>query len=443
MGLTDLTNKKIALLGLGLENYSLARWLLKHRINCRLTVLDARSKRDLKKLPAEKINYVLGKNYDRGLTDYDIIVRAPGYPQKSEALVKAKSAGVKITSAINLFFELCPTKNIIGVTGTKGKGTTASLIQHLLKKAGQKVFLGGNIGIAPFDFIDKLDKKSYAVLELSSFHLEDIEHSPHLAVVTNFYAEHLAPADPVNPNYHPSLKNYWSAKLKIAFFQNSGDFLIANQKLKARLKNSGLKSNIRYFGKADLKSKLLGEHNKENVAAAVLAARLLKIKPAIIKRAVGDFKGLEHRLEPVKTVGGVKFYNDSFATTPESSMLALKSFKEPIILLCGGADKKSDFKKFAAAIKKRVKFVVLLNGRATPRIKKELLKIKFPQNKMKLVFNVNQAVHQAQNHAAAGEIILLSTGCASFGLFKNYKERGRLFKQAVKNLKNEKKKLFK
>jgi len=430
MGLTDLTNKKIALLGLGLENYSLARWLLKHRINCRLTVLDARSKRDLKKLPAEKINYVLGKNYDRGLTDYDIIVRALGYPQKSEALVKAKSAGVKITSAINLFFELCPTKNIIGVTGTKGKGTTASLIQHLLKKAGQKVFLGGNIGIAPFDFIDKLDKKSYAVLELSSFHLEDIEHSPHLAVVTNFYAEHLAPADPVNPNYHPSLKNYWSAKLKIAFFQNSGDFLIANQKLKARLKNSGLKSNIRYFGKADLKSKLLGEHNKENVAAVVLAARLLKIKPAIIKRAVGDFKGLEHRLELVAVKDNRRYYNDSFATTPEASITALNSF-EPghILLLAGGASKASDFSSFAGEVKKCVHEIVLLPGKGSREIKIALNAAKFKH--VHTAPDMKQAVAAAERFSQPGDVILLAPACASFGIFKNYKDRGEQFKRAV------------
>jgi UDP-N-acetylmuramoylalanine--D-glutamate ligase len=431
----DLKNKNIALLGLGMENHALARYLLKHKIDCRLTVLDARCRSALLKLPNKKIKWILGKNYDQRLSGYDLIVRAPGYPKNAKNLLKAKKAGVKITSAVNLFFDFCPTEKIIGVTGTKGKGTTASLIYGLLKKSGQQVFLGGNIGIAPFNFIDRLNKNSWVVLELSSFHLEDIKHSPRLAVITNFYAEHLAPADPVNPNYHESLKDYWSAKLKIASWQNSKDYLIANQKLKTRLKNSKIKSGIRYFDRSSLKSKLIGEHNKENVAAAVAVAKILKIKPSIIKRAVGEFKGLEHRLEPVKTIRGVKFYNDSFATTPESSILALKSFKQPIVLLCGGADKKSDFKQFAAVIKKKVKFVVLLDGLASPKIKKELFKNKFPENNLKPAFNINQAVKQAQSRAETGEIVLLSTGCASFGMFKNYKERGRLFKQAVNRLK--------
>jgi len=181
-----------------------------------------------------------------------------------------------------------------------------------------------------------------------------------------------------------------------------------------------------------LKSKLIGEHNKENIAAAVEVAKIAEVKQEIIKKAVANFKGLEHRLEFAEEIKGVKYYNDSFATTPEAAITALKSFAAPIILLLGGADKGSDFKKLAREVKRRCKFVVLLNGVATSGIKKELLKAGYENNKMKLVNNIKDAVKLAKANAAAGDVILLSTACASFGMFKNYKERGKLFKQEIK-----------
>lgn len=184
-----------------------------------------------------------------------------------------------------------------------------------------------------------------------------------------------------------------------------------------------------------LQTSLIGEHNKENVAAAVEAAKIVGIKEADMKRAVKKFQGLEHRLEFVGEVRGVKFYNDSFATTPESTITALKSFSEPIVLLVGGADKGSNFKQLAGEIKKKAKFAVLLKGTATPRIKKELQKMSFPKNKMKEAGNIKEAVILAIKQSVRGDVVLLSTGCASFGMFKNYKERGRLFKEEVGKIK--------
>ncbi|MBI4779006.1 UDP-N-acetylmuramoyl-L-alanine--D-glutamate ligase, partial [Candidatus Falkowbacteria bacterium] len=322
-----------------------------------------------------------------------------------------------------------------GVTGTKGKGTTASLIYEILKKAGKRVWLGGNIGVAPFEFIDKIKKNDWVALELSSFQLEDMIVSPHIAVITNFYSEHLAPADPNNPNYHKSLKDYQDAKFNIIKWQKSGDKAVLNYELRITNYELNTKGKKIYFKKSELPSKLIGEHNKENIAAAVEVAKIVGIKQEIIKKAVAGFKGLEHRLELVREYKGVKYYDDSFATTPEASIIALKSFNQPVVILLGGADKGSDFKQLAEEVKRRCKFVVLLNGQATNRIKQELIRVSFLIDKMKLANNIKEAVVMARQKAGAGDIVLLSTACASFGMFKNYKERGSLFRKQVGNLK--------
>lgn len=435
MNLEYLQSKRICILGLGIENYALVNYLTRKKVKCEITVCDARKdvRRSMEGRTSMPLKWRLGKNYDKSLTDFDIIFRSPGYPLYNTNLVKAKKKGVEISSPMKLFFELCPTKNIIGVTGTKGKGTTVALIRQVLKKAGKRTWLGGNIGIAPFEFIDKIKKNDWVILELSSFQLEDMTVSPHIAVITNFSREHLAPADPNNPNYHKTIRDYWDAKLNIIKWQKKGDKAIIGQKLK--VKKLKVKSKLIYFSRSSLPTKLIGEHNKENIAAAVEVAKIVGVQQSIIKKAVTSFKGLEHRLELVRNIKGVKYYNDSFATTPESAITALRAFNQPIILLAGGAEKKSDFRVLVKEIKKRVKLVVLLNGKATPRLKKELLKINFSNKQTKLVYNINEAIRAAKQNSNKGDIILLSTACASFGMFKNYKERGELFKQEVKILK--------
>jgi UDP-N-acetylmuramoylalanine--D-glutamate ligase len=240
--LKNLQNKKIALLGLGVENLALVKFLISQTKNYAshtsfargghpsqegnnlyITICDPKSAAELgdrfleikelaRKYKLPEINLTTGKNYDAHLIDFDIVFRSPGYPLFAKNLIKAKKAGVEISSPMKLFFNLCPTKNIIGVTGSKGKGTTSSLIYEIIKKFGKKVFLGGNIGIAPFEFIDKIKSADFVVLELSSFQLEDLDKSPHIAVITNLFKEHLASADPKNPNYHKSMKAYWERR---------------------------------------------------------------------------------------------------------------------------------------------------------------------------------------------------------------------------------------
>jgi len=431
----NLKDKKIAFLGLGIENQALLKFLIKKKIKCKITICDKRKNiKNIYSFPKNlNISWQLGENYNKNLEIFDIIFRSPGWPLFCQGIIDAKKKNKKIiiSSPMKLFFDICPTKNIIGVTGTKGKGTTSSLIAYILKKSGKKVWLGGNIGIAPFLFIEKINKNDWVVLELSSFQLEDIKKNPRIAVMTNFYKEHLAPADPNNPNYHKTMNDYLDAKLNILRYQNKNDYTVINENIKFKILNLKLRNKIKYFTKSELKSKLIGEHNKENVAAAIEVAKIVDIKDNFIKKAVAEFKGLEHRLEFVRELNGVKYYEDSFATTPESSIIALKSFTSPIILLAGGSDKGSNFKNFAKEIKKRVKFVILIIGKATSRINKELLGINYPKNKIKLTYNMTEAVKVAYKNSLKGDIVLLSTGCASFGIFKNYKERGNLFKDEV------------
>ncbi|MDD5071254.1 MAG: UDP-N-acetylmuramoyl-L-alanine--D-glutamate ligase [Patescibacteria group bacterium] len=435
MNLKELRNKKICVLGYGIENQALVKLLIKKKIPCRITICDAnQGVRPSIGVRTPNISWHLGKNYDKNLSQFDIISRIAGYPLSSPAIKKAKKAGVIVSSPVKLFFDSCPSKNIIAVTGTKGKGTTASLIEAILRRASGQVWFGGNIGVPMFSFLEKIKKNDWIILELSSFQLEDSEASPKIAVITNFYKEHLKPVDPANPNFHKNLPSYWNAKANIFKHQKMGNKLVVNKKLKTKIKKYRLKSKVVYFAKSNWKSRLLGEHNKENVAAAIAVAKIIGLDEKSIKKAVAKFKGLPHRLEFVKKIGGVSFYNDSFATTPENTLAALKSFSQPLILLAGGADKGSDFKNLAKVIKKKVKFIILFSGQATPRLKKNLLKLGFSRKKIKPAKSMAGAIKIAQTQAKRGDTILLSPACASFGMFKNYKERGELFKKEVNKI---------
>jgi len=435
-----LGNKKIALLGLGIENQALLQYLLEKRIKNVITICDSRSAKELgdryqKFNRYPQIKWRLKEKFNRNLYDFDVLFRSPGWPIFCPGIQEALKHEVELNSPMNLFLALCPTKNIIGVSGTKGKGTTASLIFHILRTAQKKVWLGGNIGIAPLAFLKKIKTNDWVVLELSSFQLEDLNFSPRYSVLTNLYKEHLAPADPLNPNYHKTFKKYILAKLNIARQQKSTDYFFINKKFQALLapykKFSGTGKKIS-FGPSKLPSRLVGNYNQENIGAAVALSKVFKITPTVVKKAVSTFVGLEHRLEFVTEKDGIKYYDNSFATTPESTIMDLHSFKNPIILLVGGADKGANFKPLAQAIKGRVKLAILLDGTGTKRIRNELVKIKYGRERMPLAKSMPEAIKIARKNAENGDIVLLSTACASFGMFKNYKERGNLFKLYAK-----------
>lgn len=435
--LTSLPGKKVALLGLGIENGAMLEWLLKNKVPASFTICDMRSEAQLgeryTKLSKNKnISWRLGSAFNQGLYDFDVLFRSPGWTTRCSGIKEAKKRNSEIlcTSSLNLFMELCPTENVIGVTGTKGKGTTSSLIYEVIKLAKRRVYLGGNIGVAPFSFLDKIDNKDFVVLELSSFQLEDMVHSLKIAVFTNFTKEHLQPADPNNPNYHRNMSEYFAAKANI-FSHPECKYLVANLRLESRIKNQELSIRPIYFAKSQLTTKLPGEHNLENIAAAEEVAKLLRISTKVVAKAVLKFKGLEHRLEKVIDQDGIAFYDDSFATTPEATIIALKSFSSPVVVLLGGADKGANFKTLAREVKRRCNFVVLLKGDSTPRIEKSLLEVGYDGRHMKVVTDIETAIKLAISKAKLPGVVLLSTACASFGMFKNYKQRGQLFKEIV------------
>ncbi|HNW55469.1 MAG TPA: UDP-N-acetylmuramoyl-L-alanine--D-glutamate ligase [bacterium] len=433
-------NKKIAVLGIGAENEALLEWLSRKDISLEIVIYDRREAEQLADKVAKinslsgqlKITWRVGEKSHEGMNSCNYLWRSPGWPIFCPQIQVAIKSGSQLDSPMNLFFEACPSKNIIGVTGSKGKGTTSSLIYTMIDQVGWPVFLGGNIGIAPFAFIDLVDEDSWVVLELSSFQLEDLRYSPRIAVVTNLYEEHLAPADPLNPNYHQSREDYWQAKQNIFINQETSDFLIINQKLENQLDTNQINSQIRFFGSSSWVTPLVGEHNKENIAAAQVVAEIIGLPEDKTRQAVAEFKGLEHRLEFVAEKNGVRYYDDSFATNPIATEIALKSFEAPIILFLGGADKGNDFKSLAKLITTRpVKLIILFDGQASPRIKADLIEAGYPEDKIIPAGSMESAMESAKQKAADGDIVLLSTACASFGIFNNYKERGNLFKQAV------------
>jgi len=264
--------------------------------------------------------------------------------------------------------------------------------------------------------------------------LEDMEVSPKIAVITNFTSEHLAPADPNNPNFHRSLANYWQAKANIFKHQKRGGYLILNFKFliskQFLIFNFQTKGKKIFFKKSELPSKLVGDYNKENIAAAIEVAKIIKIKKSVIEKTVKNFKGLPHRIEYVATKKGVHYYDNSFATTPDSTIMDLDIF-EPLVLVAGGADKGANFKNLAKKIKSRVKFLILLDGKGTKKIIKELNLIKFSKNKIEVVEGMKEAIKISRLHSKKDDTVLLSPACASFGMFKNYKERGKMFKEEV------------
>ena len=401
---------------------------------------------DLKKLG---VNFILGPNYlKNGLNGFDFVFRSPGFSLNLPQLKQAARDGATITSSTKLFFDQCPGK-IIGVTGTKGKGTTTSLIYKILKEDGKDVFLAGNIGNPMLDLLPEIKSDSWVVLELSSFQLEDLKKSPHLSVVLFVSQEHL--------DHHTDIKDYHQAKANIVRFQQQGDLAVFNaddensvsfakftkgQKYYfSRVKKTNgayvLNNQIFVFDKLlgsvnDLK--LIGKHNQENVCAAATAGFLAKASLSAIKKAVFDFAGLEHRLEKVATIDGIDFYNDSFATNPESSIVAIQAFKKPIILIAGGSDKGSDYTELGQEIASSTVKALVLIGQMAQKIKQAVLEAGF---KGEIIFEpktMDEILDKALSKAKSGDIVLLSPACASFGMFKDYKDRGNQFKDGIKAL---------
>ncbi|MEK7513609.1 MAG: UDP-N-acetylmuramoyl-L-alanine--D-glutamate ligase [Patescibacteria group bacterium] len=453
-------NQSVAVLGLGLETLDFLRWLDGLKTTCSVTVFDRQTEVELapliKQLPADlAVKTFFGPDYlAAGLNEFQIIVRSPGFYRLHPVLLAAQKHRVKITSPTKLFFEFCPAK-IIGVTGTKGKGTTASLIAAILRASGINVFLAGNIGKPMLKLLSVLKPKDWVCLELSSFQLQDLTVSPHISVVLNITSEHL--------DVHRHTREYRLAKTNLVRWQSKADFAVLNSDYQfSRSLAHSTKAQIYWFsryqrvtgsyvyqrrlylktmgqpllvGSVD-KLLLRGEHNWENVTAAIVAGRLARASIVGIKKAVFEFKGLEHRLELVKEVNQVKFYNDSFSTIPETAIAALQSFHEPIVIILGGSDKGSDYSHLGATLHSCHRLAgVILIGQMAGKIKASIAaagRLQAPV--IEGLTDMKSIVSAAVKLAPPVSAVVLSPACASFDMFINYKDRGDQFKYAVNQL---------
>jgi len=453
----NFTGKNIGIIGLGIEGFSSAKFLLDK--GARITILDKKEEKDfdkdlisqLKKLP---LTLVLGKDYLKNLSNFEIVVKSPGVKRNLQEILDFERNGGIITSLTQIFLDLCPGK-IIGVTGTKGKGTTSSLIYQMLKAQRLDVYLGGNIGNSPLDFLNKLTSESWAILELSSFQLMDLTKSPHIAVMLMTTSEHL--------DYHKDLREYINAKRNILKFQNTQDFAVINRDYPTSsesdiltegkvykvsreretangcyVKDKAIWVNINGSVEKIIRTEnilLPGDHNLENICAAVMVAKILKVQKENIVEILKTFKGLEHRLELVREVNGVKYYDDSFSTTPETAIAAIKSFKNPEILILGGSGKESDFSELGEVIgeSKNIKAIIGI-GKEWERIRAQIKIVNAGILIIEGAKNMKTIVVAAQKIAKPQDVVLLSPACASFGMFKNYKDRGNQFKEEVGKL---------
>lgn len=447
-----ISGKKIAVFGFGIEGYATVKHF--YRDN-HIEVFDEKplyqiDKKFVKFLAGKHIKYFFARNTVAG--NFDLVIHSAGVRRDNPRVQDFIKNGASATSATQIFFDHCKAK-IIGVTGTKGKGTTSTLIHRFLKESGRKVFLAGNIGTPMLEILSKATVDSLVVLELSSFQLQYLTKSPHIAVVLMVTSEHM--------DWHKSQEEYLAAKQNIVKHQNKSDFAVINADFEnsksfatytkakkyfvslksetngAYLKEDNLMSSVDIREKICEASQVLlpGRHNLQNVLAAICAVKLLNVGNQSIKNVITTFSGLPYRLERVGKINGITYYNDSFSTTPETTIAAIEAFSEPKILILGGSSKKSDFLSLAQKIAadQTVKKVVLI-GTEAARIKANLIKSsadsKIVSAKARSLAGI---IAVAKQEAQKGDLILLSPACASFDMFKNYKDRGDQFKKEVEN----------
>lgn len=435
--------KKVAIIGLGREGLAVLKFIKgqKEFKNHEIWILDKSTK---VKLP-RGVKGQIGENYLENLERFEYIFRSPGFHYMDPHLQEAIKAGVKVSSATKLFFDYAKKKHpkkIIGVTGTKGKGTTSTLIYEILKGTGKKVFLVGNIGTPALNVLHKIDKETYVILELSSFQLQDLHTSPDIAVVLEIFPDH--------QDAHKNLKEYYSAKGNMVRHQKSKDlvFFFGDQKqskiiglLGGGKKNSVLPQDFNMFDPAELS--IRGAHNYRNAVMATLVALALKIPKEKIINIVKKFTGLEHRIEFVSKKDSISFFDDSASTNPHTTAAALRSFdNRNIVLIAGGVDKGLDYlpvhKEISALFKRReIKSVVLIGenrNKIRTAIEKTPIRIieaETLEEAVELAFKDLKSTH--------GEgVILFSPGAASFDMFLNYADRGEKFRRIARRICEEK-----
>lgn len=450
-----LDGKQVAIIGMGVSNIPLLDYF--YDKNAKVTVFSTNALSDeiMAKINKYRYEVELGEDNLSRLKGFDIIFRSPSALPTKHEFQSAVKKGAILTSEIEMVLRLAPCK-IIGVTGTEGKTTTTSLIYEICKKAGYNCFLGGNIGKPIFTKINQMKPEDIVILELSSFQLMGMTVSPNIAVVTNIFPDHL--------NVHKSYEEYQDAKKSIFRNQIEEGIVILNkdneitEKFADEVKGKTiffsstkkLKNGYVYhredgfikkctdgkcekiLNKNDIK--LRGIHNYENICAALAATETVASKEAQIE-AVKNFKGVEHRLEFVREIDGVKYYNDSIGTSPASTIAGLNAFDENIILLAGGSDKGLDYKEIGEVIAKKVG-TLILTGPTAQKIEEATKQALSEEKNIEIIHtnNLEESVKVAKEKAKEGDIVLLSPASASFDAFKNFEERGKYFKTLVNNL---------
>ncbi len=442
---TSLQGKRIAVLGLGISNQPLVRLLL--RYGCDVTGCDRtpREKLDAAVLELEMLGckLSLGDTYLDHIAA-DIVFRTPGMHPGNPALAALRQQGAEITSEMEVFFEVCPCA-ILAVTGSDGKTTTTTLISEMLKAAGKTVWLGGNIGTPLLPLVPQMAKDDFAVVELSSFQLMDMRRSPTVAVITNLAPNHL--------DVHKDMDEYVDAKKRIFAFQDTDSLLVLNadNAITARFVGNGTTHFFSRQGKtAHVRREngmiyrggepvlavqdilLPGVHNVENYMAAIAAVEGL-VPDAAIGSVARNFGGVEHRIELVRVKDGVRYYNDSIASSPSRTIAGLRSFPEKVILIAGGYDKNIPYDVLGPEICRHVKKLFLC-GATAPKIREAVESCRGEQPEMVDCGCFDNAVWAAAAAAESGDVVLMSPASASFDEFKNFMVRGQRFKTIIKEL---------
>jgi len=441
---------RVLVVGLARTGVATALFCAGH--NAIVTATEARAESELgdapAKLRAAGVALELGGHAEKTFLAQDLIIPSPGVPADDAFLVKARSKGITIWSEIELAYRFLEGK-LIGITGSNGKTTTTTLVHHILRAAAMPAYLAGNVGTPLISEVEKMDAGSVAVAELSSFQLELIEKfRPNIGVLLNLTPDHL--------DRHKTMEAYAAAKARIFENQTELDAAILNADDAASAKYAPKKPQVFWFSRKkhvtngaclqgeeivvvhDGKEEpvmrsaeipLAGAHNLENVLAAVIIARLAGVDSATIAKAVKSFAGVEHRLEFVADIRGVRYYNDSKATNVDATLKALEAFPGRILVILGGKDKGSDYTVLQKPLRERA-ILALLIGAAADKIEKQIA----GSVAIERAGTLERAVEAASMAARSGDVVLLAPACASFDQFENYEHRGRVFKQLVRAL---------
>ncbi len=437
-----IENKNILIMGFGVTGKTALKFL--KEFPCKIYVYD--SNQDLHKLNVEE-DFIIFKEED--LDDIDLIVKSPGIYPFHELLEKAREKNIEIISDIELSYRNLKTNNVIAVTGTNGKTTTTTILGDILKRVA-KTYVVGNIGRGILEITKEASDDDNVVIEASSFQLEDtIEFKPHIAVLTYVTSDHL--------DWHKTRQNYVDAKFKIFKNQDENDFAILNYEDKDLAEEYKLQAEKYYFsmekigdkgayvdngkiyfnngGKTeevlDIKDiKIRGDHNIRNIMAAIIACRLLKVDLDIIRKSIISFTGVEHRIEFVREVEGVKYYNDSKGTNPDSTEVAIAAMDGDVVLIAGGYDKGADFDNLIEKSKDKIKTAILF-GETAEKISNSCKKYGV---EFFITEDLKKSVELAKKLSSKGDDVLLSPACASWDMYKSYEIRGQHFKDLVKEL---------